>query len=147
MTSDPPRARIEAALPSLLEQVARVKVYRPAGENSTLGPQDAAFESTAGEALCIAMASCVRFYCTPDEQQILEWMEASSGMVLDFQSPQDVPTALPLPGWFGPLRGYEEMKGVERLYLILELGQWSEVIARSTDDTWSCWKSNWEIEG
>jgi len=135
LTSDPSRARIEAVLPSLLEQVAQVTVYRSARENT--------FEPTAEEALRIAMASCVRFYCTPDEGAILERMEASSGIVLDSQSPQDVPTSLPLPGWFGPLRGCEEMKGVERLYLILERGQWAEVIACSADGTWSCWKSNW----
>lgn len=143
LTSDPPRARIEAALPNLLGRVAQVRVYRPASGKGTLGSQDAAFDPTAEEALRIAMASCVRFYCTPDEQQVLGRMEASSGIMLDFRSPQDVPTSLPLPGWFGPLRGREEMKQVERLYFILEEGQWAEVIARRADDTWSCWKSNW----
>ena len=59
LTSDPPRARVEAVLPSLLEQVAQVTVYRSARENT--------FEPTAEEALRIAMASCVRVYCTPDE--------------------------------------------------------------------------------
>ena len=147
LTSNPPRARIEAALPSLLEQVAQVETFGPAGGENILRPEDTAFESTARDALRIAMASCVRFYCTPDEREILGRMEAHSGIVLDFQSPQDVPTALPLSGWFGPLRGCEEMRGVKRLYLILERGHWTEVIAHSADGTWSCWKSNWKIEG
>lgn len=147
LTSNPPQARIEAALPSLLEQVAQVETFGPSKDANILRPEDAAFEPTAREALRIAMASCVRFYCTPDEGEILERMEAHSGIVLDFQSPQDVPTALPLSGWFGPLRGCEEMEEVKRLYLILEPGHWTEVIARSTDGSWSCWKSNWEIGG
>ena len=146
ITSHPPRQRIEAALPNLLDQVARVRVYGPANENNLLRPQDMAFGPTVGEALRIAMASCVRFYCPPDEEGVLEQVETGAGIVLDFESPQDVPTSSPLPGWFGPLRGCEEMKQVERLYLILGQGQWAEVIARSADGEWSCWKSNWEIE-
>ncbi|MEA3345510.1 MAG: hypothetical protein U9Q78_04595 [Chloroflexota bacterium] len=144
VTGRPPRARIEAALPSLLEQVEQVTVYGPDEGKRTLQPQDVAFDSTVREALRIAMASCVRFYCTPREEAILGRMETDSGIQLDFQPPQDVPTALPLPGWFGPLRGCEEMKGVESLYLILEKGRWAEVIARGADGTWSCWKSNWQ---
>jgi len=143
VTSDPPRDRIEAVLPSVLDHVAQVRVHGPATGKSILGPQDGAFEVTAEQALRIALASCVRFYCTPDERAITERMGASPGIVLDFLSPQDVPTSLPLPGWFGPLRGREEMERVEGLYLILEPGQWAEVTARHADGTWSCWKSNW----
>jgi len=144
--SHPPRAWVEAGLPNLLEQVARARVYRPGNESNVLRPQDTAFEPTVGEALRIAMASRVRFYCAPDEEGILQQVGTGAGIVLDFESPQDVPTSSPLPGWFGPLRGCEEMKQVERLYLIPEHGQWTGVIARSADGNWSCWKSNWETE-
>ena len=112
-------------------------------------------EPIAEEALRTAMASCVRFHCPPDSVPSLErgsaqlpqlTMPNSQCILLDFQSPQDVPTALPLPGWFGPLRGSEEMRQVERLCIILQRGRWAEVIAHHADSTWSCWKSNRESE-
>jgi len=146
LTSRPPREHIEAALPHLLEQVARVRVYGPAKENRVLGPQHGTSRPTVGEALRVAMASCVRFYCTPDEERVLQRVKTASGTILDFEPPQEVPTSSPLPGWFGPLRGYEEMGQVERLYLIPEQGRWTEVIARGASGDWSCWKSNWRIE-
>jgi len=147
LSSDPPRARIEAALPSLLDEVAQVTVYGSVTETG--------FEPSAEEALRIAMASCVRFYCPPDSVPSFERAPAhnpapttpsSRSVMLEFRSPQDVPTALPLPGWFGPLRGREKMAQVERLGIILEQGQWAEVIARQADGGWSCWKSNWAFD-
>jgi hypothetical protein len=147
LSSDPPRARIEAALPSLLQKVSGMTEYGPSAERTS--------ESGTEEVLRIAMASCVRFYCLPDDIPNLARGQApmpeltspdSQLILLDFRSPEDVPTALPLSGWFGPLRGYEAMRQVERLAIILERGQWAEVVARHTDGTWSCWKSNWASE-
>ena len=66
-----------------------------------------------------------------------------AGLVLDYYSPQDLPTSVPLAGWFGPLRGFEQMHAAVRVYLIPERSWWTEVIALSAQGTWTCWKSNW----
>lgn len=147
LTGDPPRARIEAALPGLRKQVLQVTVR---GSSAQLTP-----EVSAEDLLRVAMASCVRYYCPPEgapgsehasPDSALPASQESHLIVLDFRSPQNVPTALPLSGWFGPLRGSEEMKQVTHLQITLERGQWPEVTAHHADATQSCWRSNWRIE-
>jgi hypothetical protein len=147
ITGEPSRARIESALPSLRDQVAQMSVHGSETELTS--------GLSADDALRVAMASCVRYYCLPEglpgvERRSLIDAELADRVprrvALEFQSPQNVPTALPLSGWFGPLRGHEEMMQVRQLHIVLRQGQWAEVIARHEDDTWSCWRSNWRTE-
>lgn len=142
ISGEPPRDRIEAALPGLRGDVAGFEVVGPA---SHLGPDDV---------LRIGMASCVRHHCVPaggtgDELSSTADREIadrnSSFATLQFQPPRDMPTALPLPGWFGPLRGYEEMGQVRQLSVVIRQGLWAEVIAHHSDSTQTCWRSNWRI--
>jgi len=147
LTGEPPRGRIEAALPNLREQVSRM---------TTPGPSaGAASELSVDDLLRVSMASCVRYYCSPDGAASSQLGLPDSGppddqearlILIDFFSPQDMPTALPLPGWFGPLRGREEMRQVVRLQVTLTRGRWPDVIAHHADATRSCWRSNWRIQ-
>jgi hypothetical protein len=143
ISGEPPRERIESALPDLNQHIARYDVVGPA---ANLSPD---------EVLRIAMASCVRYHCPPESSPGRDAVSGADGVIVDrnslmaileFQSPRNVPTTLPLPGWFGPIRGYEEMTQVRQLSVALRPGVWADVIARHSDSTRTCWKSNWKTQ-
>ena len=59
LTGDPPRARIEAALPGLRAQVDQVTVH---ASGTQFEP-----EISSEDLLRVAMASCVRYYCPVED--------------------------------------------------------------------------------